>query len=197
MKKYLFAIALFATVLALVSCECKEHTFTEWETTLLATCTEQGTEVRGCENCKYTEERATESLGHIFGEWVELSVPTCKDPYDVSHTCAVCGFSETQTMQPKGHIYDFEFHKNHVVHEHPSCFKEGVSKYICIVCNDPDDVIYEPIKQMEHRWEGGSCETPSYCIYCRTQGEPASGHDWSQYEYMCSKCGLVRGLGKG
>ncbi len=236
MKKYLLAIALLALTLTLTSCGCKEHVFTEWEEALAANCTEAGTEVRGCENCKYTEEREVEPSGHSlkewevalastctkagtevrgcenckyteereiallehsFGEWVELSVPTCKDPYDASRTCAACGFSETQTMEPKGHTYDFELHRNHVVHEHPSCFKEGISKYICIVCNDPDDVIYEPMEKMEHRWEGGGCESASYCIYCNTKGAEPTGHDWSQYGYMCSKCGLVMGLGKG
>ena len=199
MKKLIFAITVFAMLIALTSCECKEHVFTEWEETLAATCDEAGTEARSCEKCDYTEERELEAFGHNFGEAVLVGETSCTKPYDMTSTCSVCGEIQTETIQPAGHVYDKENEELKHIILNPSCRYEGIVHYQCSVCVSPyeEDILEERTPTIDHRWVSDGCESPFYCSMCFTQGAPAPGHDWALYDYKCSKCGLMRGMGQG
>ena len=199
MKKYLLTTALLAVLFVLVSCECKEHTFTQWESAITATCTETGTETRGCENCKYTKERTTEALGHSFGEAVLVNGISCTQPYEMASTCSVCGTVQTETVQPSGHVYDKENEELKHILMNPSCIYEGIVRYQCTVCRSPydEDMLEERTPTIDHKWASKGCERPFYCSMCNTKGAPAPGHDWAKYDYKCSKCGLIRGMGQG
>lgn len=70
-----------------------EHTLTDWEHSILATCKNVGVDKRGCKNCDYVESRDVEILPHYFnsafattidGKTVFLSVcKNCGDEVEV------------------------------------------------------------------------------------------------------------------
>lgn len=199
MKKYLYAIALLTAILTLTSCECKEHVFTQWQTTLEATCAVDGTEARSCEKCEYTEVREIEAFGHNYGEAVLVGETSCTKPYDMASTCSVCGDVQTETIQPAGHVYDKENEELKHIITNPSCLYQGVVRYQCSVCNSPykEDMLEERTPTIDHKWESGGCESPYYCTMCSARGADAPDHEWETYEYKCSRCGLIRGMGQG
>ena len=199
MKKYLYAIALLLAILTLTSCECKEHIFTQWETSHKATCTEHGTETRGCEKCEYTEEKTTEAFGHSFGEATLVDTANCTKPYDMASTCSVCGEIKTETIRPTGHVYDKENEELKHVITNPSCLYEGIIRYECTVCQSPDkeDLLEERTPTIDHNWVSGGCESPYYCTMCSARGADAPDHEWETYDYKCSRCGMFRAMGQG
>ena len=67
------------------------HSFGEWQTSALASCTEAGEEKRVCSLCEHSETRTTEVLGHNYGSWIAEIGATCTEDGTVGHYhCSGC-----------------------------------------------------------------------------------------------------------
>ncbi len=65
------------------------HSFSSWQTTKVATCTESGTKIRIC-SCGEKETKTIPATGHTFGEiYYEAT-----HPHYYAHKCTTCGYSE-------------------------------------------------------------------------------------------------------
>lgn len=196
MKKFLmiFTIVLFA--LCLASCACKEHIYGDWEVVTSATCLESGEDIHTCEKCDFAETRVTDATGHTFGEWTATTPATCLDNGEEIHVCSSCQHTETRVVEAVGHIYE-ETEEYSFPLLTATCNQQGIICYYCKVCKHADSVKEVKIGYADHNWTQATCTSPSYCKWCNKIGSPKLEHNWEQYEYMCSSCGLVRGMGKG
>lgn len=61
------------------------HSYGEWSTTIAATCTTEGKEVRTCVRCKNQETQTIPALGHFYESVV--TEPTCEAQGYTTHTC--------------------------------------------------------------------------------------------------------------
>lgn len=92
MKKFIGYLLALITVLTvvfiIVSCGHK-HEFTNWEIEVEATCSSQGTRVRGCTKCDYTEKASVPGGSHSFCEWYAWEDESVK-----RRDCAFCSLGE-------------------------------------------------------------------------------------------------------
>ena len=128
------AFALLTCVLLLASCQCK-HTYSEWQTTKEATCTEAGEKTRTCSKCNEVETEPVAALDHDMGALITAKEPTCtEDGYAEHYHCARCGKdfaqngTEIEASLPASH-------KLEPVAEVKSCSANGVAAHDhCTVC---------------------------------------------------------------
>lgn len=196
MKRFLIALTIVLLVFCLASCACKEHTYGEWEVVTPATCLETGEDIHTCEKCDFSETRVTDATGHTFGEWTVTTPATCTAIGEEARVCSSCSHTEPRVIEAVGHIYE-ETEEYSFPLLTATCNQQGIVCYYCKVCQHSDSVKEVNIGYADHNWTQASCTSPSYCKWCNTIGAPASGHDWAQYDYMCSRCGEMRGMGQG
>ena len=100
------------------------HTYGYWQTLRAPTCTEDGEEVRVCNQCQRESSRIIQAKGHTFGEWKTTIEPTCTEKGELQRECA-CGETETESILAKGHRY------NYVVSAPATCTDSGELKLEC------------------------------------------------------------------
>ena len=128
------AFVLLTCVLLLASCSCK-HTYSEWQTTREATCTEAGEKTRTCSKCNDVQTETVSALGHDLGALIPSKEPTCtEDGYTEHYHCARCGKdfaqsgTEIEAKIPASHKLEF-------VAEVVSCTTNAVAAHDhCTVC---------------------------------------------------------------
>ncbi len=81
----------------------KGHTVKGWEIALFAKCTEGGLLERYCDNCDYSEQKATQPKGHSFNEWRLLAQATCTEDGVYNRICTRCEEEELQNTESLGH----------------------------------------------------------------------------------------------
>lgn len=175
--------------------ETAEHIYGEWQTTLEATCAEDGRRKRVCKICGHTEPETLHALGHDWGDWVPVGDnnhtrtcghddshteskpckytdtvvdPTCENKGYTLHECEVCGYSYTDNCtDAKGHEYD--------------------EAHICTVCKEPAETAEHVYGEWKTVSEATCTEDGSHereCEICgRTEPETlhALGHDWGDW----------------
>ena len=105
------------------------HKFGNWIVTKAATCTEDGTERRDCENCDHYETRTIEATGHNYKSVV--TAPTCTEQGYTTHTCAKCGDSYVDSyVDATGHKFG-----NWYVTKAATCEEEGTERRDCANCD--------------------------------------------------------------
>ena len=165
-----------------------------WTTDRAATCENDGTESRHCqnENCKVTiGERSIAALGHIW-----------KDNKDETATCTRNGCKATHT-----HAWD-----SGTITTEPTCTAKGEKVYHCTyegkgVCTSTKT---EAVKKLGHRYilikkEAPTCESDGIlygkCSRCsktitkQDAKNPALGHDWKDNRDGTATCSR-EGCGK-
>lgn len=101
------------------------HTWSEWETVLVATHTDRGEEKRSC-SCGDVEKRSVAAVGHDYKTAVKA--PTCTEKGYTLYNC-LCGDSHTADyVDATGHAYTPKVTA-------PTCTKKGFTTYTC-VCGD-------------------------------------------------------------
>lgn len=89
---------------ACVSSECDarldsaDHAYGAWETTVPASCVEQGEGSRTCSVCGYVETRPLSALSHSWGDWVTEKKPTYDTEGEAVRTCSLCGDKESRVI---------------------------------------------------------------------------------------------------
>ena len=119
------------------------HSFGEWYETQAPTCTETGTDERGCPICYHKETRTTDALGHTEAEAVvENRVePDCitNGSYDSVIYCSVCEAElsrEAMLIDMLGHDHAEEWTEDLA----PTCTTAGSKSHHCSRCDDMADV---------------------------------------------------------
>ena len=132
------------------------HDMGNWETTLEATCMDEGEERRDCSRCDHFETRQIPEKGHEHEAVV--TDPTCEDPGYTTYTCH-CGDSYTgDEVAALGHdMGDWE-----IVRE-ASCTEAGEKQKTCGRCDHTES---QQIPAAGHDFEDG------YCVGCQMK-EPA------------------------
>lgn len=72
------------------------HTFSEWETTLAATCSAVGWQSRICVACGYREAKTVKPIPHAYGKAVRVSGSILDGPIVFQETCTMCGYVNTR-----------------------------------------------------------------------------------------------------
>ena len=106
------------------------HTFSDWETSLNATCTSEGTKKRICTGCDFSEYIQIPAIGHT--EIIDAAIPsTC---INIGKTegkhCGVCNsiIIPQNDVPANGHQYD-----NGTITTTPTRQKDGKKTYTCTV----------------------------------------------------------------
>ena len=181
--KLFFLLFVCTLIFALASCdESKEtqphvHVFDSWQVESQATCTQEGSMLRTCEECGTEERRTVEKLAHDLSKAV--TPPTCEDEGYTLYSCE-CGYSaKLEQVAPLGHtlsaavtaptcdlqgytVYtcecgysietDYVKPLGHTLEKEitpPTCTQQGYTHYECEVCEYEFDGDF--IKPLEHR----------------------------------------------
>jgi len=130
LKKILSIILVtFMVICALVSCG-HEHKWSEWQTSKLPKCTEDGYNSRVCDDCGETQTITVAATGHSFGEWQTSKLPKCTEDGYNSRVCNVCGETETTTVSATGHSFG-EWQTEKLA----TCVESGIDAQYCTSCN--------------------------------------------------------------
>ena len=105
----LIAVICLSLMLVLTSCggnkdsdECTEHTYGEWTTVLVESCTEPGSEKRVCTKCSHEETREVPA-SHNWENWKTVTEATCETAGEATRACRECDATETETLKATGH----------------------------------------------------------------------------------------------
>ena len=111
-----------------------KHDFSSWNTSTPPSCTSQGTQIRICGSCGFTEYSQIPALGHT--EVIDLEVPaTCtQSGKTAGKHCSVCQaiLVQSNSISAIGH----QFNEGEIV-TYASCLQNGTKKFTCGVstCN--------------------------------------------------------------
>ena len=130
-------------------CETAGHLWSEWETTVEATCTEDGSEVRTCGACGETETNVIPAAGHAWSEWETVTDATCTEDGSEIRTCGTCGETETNVIPAHGHNVVLKESKE------PTCDTNGYEYYACEHCGGEEYQII--LEATGHDYVDGSC----------------------------------------
>ncbi|MBR5515726.1 MAG: hypothetical protein IKU52_05945, partial [Clostridia bacterium] len=103
------------------------HSWSEW-TTVDATCTENGANIRNCVRCGETESEVISALGHSWSEWTKTDA-TCTENGANIRSCTRCGEAESETILATGHTWS-----EWIVTKQPTTTSEGEQLRYCTVC---------------------------------------------------------------
>ena len=200
MKKFirlLFSMAVCACLL-MASCK-KEHTheFSEWQTSIVTTCTTDGEEYRNC-SCGEVETRTVKATGHHedenscaepvlcvdcgarikdksdhhkFTEWQVTKEPTCTTTGSRTHTCTVCNITRSEIINALNHNYS-----EWQVTKEPTCSSFGEQRRVCSNCKE---VLKESIAKLPHNYDEWQVTKEPSCIYEGTK------------RHICLECSAI------
>lgn len=178
-KKLPFIIAA-AIVLLIIIWPKHTHTWSEWQITKNATCTEDGSSTRSCTDCGEVVTKTLDALGHSFGEWSVISNVTCTENGSRTHICNTCGASETDAIAATGHSFG-----EWSVTSEATCIVNGSKTRVCSSCEHSESA---EITAFGHDMADATCTAPKTCKNnCgHTEGDKL-GH--KNDNGHCSRCG--------
>lgn len=163
-----------------VTLDALEHDWTDWETILMPSCEDEGTQQRTCQRCYRTETQNLNKEGHTWDSGYTVDKPaTCTSAGSESIHCQKCGAQDQSREIP---ILN---HDNDIIRI------ENEVAATCTANGSFDTVVYCSMCQQEQS---------------RTPGTtPATGHSFSEWETLstpncedegiqqrkCSTCGFI------
>ena len=101
MKKVSLLMLCFFMFFVITACgDLCDHEWSEWETTKVATCVNNGREEHTCSLCDKTESRVVQKLGHFFGDVY------AKSETEHYHICNICGVEESHGLHTPDNAND-------------------------------------------------------------------------------------------
>lgn len=144
--------------------QAREHSFTDWEISKEAACTEDGECIRSCSECGMTETSLVDAMGHQYQDTVVEPTETSQG-YTL-HTCLVCGDSYQDSFTdwiPEEHQHIFGMWQ---IVEEASCTVHGMEKRVCSECGK---IEHQVIPAAGHRFNSvvfaPSCTEPGYTLH--------------------------------
>ena len=106
-----------------------QHSWRNWTTTKVATCTQAGARTRTCGRCGYQQTETIQKKGHSWGKWQTTKEATCEKHGEQTRKCSVCGKTETRETDRKAHSWG-----EWTVITEPTDFSMGTHSHVCKVC---------------------------------------------------------------
>lgn len=149
------------------------HEFGEWETTVEATCLNQGQQKRVCKNCGYEEFRDTNKAPHTPVAYDTVDADCTHEGHTGGTYCSVCKeeLSAQTTIDKTVHTYG-----EWTIVDNPTCTSIGSAERECSVCGHKEHKTLDKLSHTVTPYD----EDPSTCIH--------KGHTGGSY---CSECGTV------
>ncbi len=183
-------LILLGAAVALAACGAThEHTFSEWEESISATCTQEGERIRTCTECGEVEKETVQKTDHT--PVTEGAIPaTCLDAGQSGTVkCDVCGttLEQNHRIEPLGHImsegWEHGIEDSEVAeHKHyhfQYCTREDCGYVNRVYCQLKEEVVQ------------ATCEADGFkrleCDVCKG-GEVVeiyekTGHKWGDYTF--------------
>ena len=175
MKKILF-ICTFLTVIICTMTSCNhEHQWSEWQVSKAATCTQDGINIRVCDDCGESQSIPVSATGHTWSAWNTTKEATCTTDGLKERACS-CGEKETQAISASGHT----FSAWNTIKE-ATCTVNGSKERSCACGEKETDTIVA-----SHAWKDASCTEAKNCSKCGLTDGSALGHTCSIG--TCTRC---------
>ena len=176
MKK-IFLICTFLTVLICTMTSCShEHQWSEWQSSKAVTCTQDGINIRVCDDCGESQSIPVSATGHTWSAWNTTKEATCTQDGLKERTCS-CGEKETQTISAEGHTFSAWN-----TTKEATCTVNGSKERSCACGEKETDTIVA-----SHAWRDASCTEAKNCSKCGLTDGSALGHT-TQFG-TCERCG--------
>lgn len=174
------------------------HQWGEWTTTTKPTCSTKGKEIRTCKVCSKTEERAIPTIPHTIVKEADKAATCTENGYEGREYCSVCNttIKERTIIPATGHqwgAWRTTLAK--------TCTTDGKEVRECSKCSKTEERTIPATGHTLKKEEGvaATCtkdghEGNTVCEVCRKtlkEGKviPKLGHDWSNENGKCTRCG--------
>ena len=174
------------------------HQWREWTTITKPTCSTEGKESRTCTICGTTEERAIPTIPHTVVKEADKAATCTENGYKGREYCSVCNttIKERTIIPATGHQWG-EWHTALA----KTCTTDGKEERVCSKCSKTEERTIPATGHTLKKEEGvaATCtkdghEGNTVCEVCRKtlkEGKviPKLGHDWSNENGKCTRCG--------
>lgn len=174
------------------------HQWGEWTTITKPTCSTKGKEIRTCKVCSKTEERVIPTIPHTVVKEADKAATCTENGYKGREYCSVCNttIKERTIIPATGHQWG-EWHTALA----KTCTTDGKEVRECSKCSKTEERTIPATGHTLKKEEGvaATCtkdghEGNTVCEVCRKtikEGKviPKLGHDWSNENGKCTRCG--------
>ena len=180
-----------------------EHKWSEWQTSKVATCTQDGINIRVCDDCGESQNVPISAIGHTWSEWSITKEAFCTQDGSKERIC-YCGEKESQTISALGHTFSAWN-----TTKEATCTVKGSKERSCS-CGEKEVWATSALGHNFSAWNitkeatclvNGSKERTCSCGEKEVQKIVASGHTWKNATCTeaktCRKCGLTDGSALG
>lgn len=174
------------------------HQWGEWTTITKPTCSTKGKEIRTCKVCSKTEERAIPTIPHTVVKEADKAATCTENGYDGREYCSVCNttIKERTIIPATGHqwgAWRTTLAK--------TCTTDGKEVRECSKCSKTEERTLKATGHTLKKEEGvaATCTKDGHegNTVCEVCGEtlkegkviPKLGHDWSNENGKCTRCG--------
>lgn len=174
------------------------HQWGEWTTITKPTCSTKGKEIRTCKVCSKTEERAIPTIPHTVVKEADKAATCTENGYDGREYCSVCNttIKERTIIPATGHqwgAWRTTLAK--------TCTTDGKEERVCSKCSEKEERTIPATGHTPKKEEGvaATCTNDGHegNTVCEVCGEtlkegkviPKLGHDWSNENGKCTRCG--------
>ena len=178
MKKILL-ICTFLTVLIFTMTSCShEHQWSEWQPSKAATCTQDGINIRVCDDCGESQSIPVSATGHTWSAWNTTKEATCTTDGLKERACS-CGEKETQAISASGHAFSAWN-----TTKEATCTVNGSKERSC-ACGEKETATIVA----SHAWKYATCTEAKNCSKCGLTDGSALGHTCSIG--TCGRCSIT------
>ena len=174
------------------------HQWGEWTTTTKPTCSAKGKEIRTCKVCSKTEERAIPTIPHTVVKEADKAATCTENGYKGREYCSICNttIKERTIIPATGHQWG-EWHTALA----KTCTTDGKEERVCSKCSEKEERTIPATGHTPKKEEGvaATCTNDGHegNTVCEVCGEtlkegkviPKLGHDWSNENGKCTRCG--------
>ena len=174
------------------------HQWREWTTITKPTCSTEGKESRTCTICGTTEERAIPTIPHTVVKEADKAATCTENGYKGREYCSVCNttIKERTIIPATGHQWG-EWHTALA----KTCTTDGKEERVCSKCSAKEERTIPATGHTPKKEEGvaATCTNNGHegNTVCEVCGEtlkegkviPKLGHDWSNENGKCTRCG--------
>lgn len=174
------------------------HQWGEWTTTTKPTCSTKGKEIRTCAICGTTEERAIPTIPHTVVKEADKAATCTENGYKGREYCSVCNttIKERTIIPATGHQWG-EWYTALA----KTCTTDGKEERVCSKCSEKEERTIPATGHTPKKEEGvaATCTNNGHegNTVCEVCGEtlkegkviPKLGHDWSNENGKCTRCG--------
>ena len=174
------------------------HQWGEWTTITKPTCSTKGKEIRTCKVCSKTEERAIPTIPHTIVKEADKAATCTENGYKGREYCSICNttIKERTIIPATGHqwgAWRTTLAK--------TCTTDGKEVRVCSKCSEKEERTIPATGHTLKKEEGvvATCTKDGHegNTVCEVCGEtlkegkviPKLGHDWSNENGKCTRCG--------